>query len=138
MAGSGQEVAKHVGKAELRAHATFGGTRLPLRSCMASLKQGSSRGFLPRVRGQSSELALGMSYVSGEQSPADHSRPPEPVLVAPCAPGGVRPSGLGSRCGRRGPDPLSPAGAQGAEEPGGLRELPPLHRPLQPGAGVRL
>ena len=44
MAGSGQEVAKHVGKAELRAHATFGGTRLPLRSCMASLKQGSSRG----------------------------------------------------------------------------------------------
>ena len=57
--------------------------------------------------GRASELALGMSCVSGEQSPADHSRPPEPVLVAPCAPGGVRPSGLGSGCGRRGPDPLS-------------------------------
>lgn len=53
VAGGGQEVAKHVGKAELRAHATFGDTHLLLRSCMASLKQGWSRAFLPRVSGQS-------------------------------------------------------------------------------------
>lgn len=53
MADSGQEVAKHMGKAELRARATSGDTRLPLRSCMASLKQGWSGGFLPRVSGQS-------------------------------------------------------------------------------------
>lgn len=53
MAGGGQEVTKHVGKAELRAHATFGDTHLLLRSCMASLKQGWSRAFLPRVSGQS-------------------------------------------------------------------------------------
>ena len=54
--------------------------------------------------GRASELALGTCGVSGEQSPADHSCPPEPVLVAP---GGVRPGGLGSGCGRWGPDPLS-------------------------------
>ena len=36
-----------MGKAKLRAHATFGDTHLPLRSCMASLKQGWSRGSLP-------------------------------------------------------------------------------------------
>lgn len=57
--------------------------------------------------GRASELALGTCCVSGEQSPADHSCPPEPVLVALCAPGRVRPGGLRSGCGRWGPDPLS-------------------------------
>lgn len=104
MVGRGQEVAKHVGKPELRACAASGDS-LPLRSCMASLKQGRSRGFLPRVSGQTRELALGTCCLSGEQSPAGHSRPAGPVPVAPCAPGGVRPGGLGSGCSRRGPDP---------------------------------
>ena len=50
---------------------------------------------------------------------------------------GSGPVGSGAGAAGGALTPLA-AGAPGAEEPGGLRELPPLHRPLQPGAGVRL
>ena len=77
--GSGQEVAKQVGKAELRAHTKFGGTCLPLRSCVSSLKLGWSWGFCPESMGRAREMALGTCCLSqrslhGEQSAADHSQ----------------------------------------------------------------
>lgn len=57
MTGSGQEVAKQVGK--FRAHSKSRGTFLPHRSCVVSLKQGWSWGPCPDSVGRASKMAPG-------------------------------------------------------------------------------